>query len=48
MIINTRRDSHMEPKYFLLRLNSITDRVVEIGSEDDLVVMFVTLIPFVV
>ena len=43
---NTRRDSHVEAKYFLLRLTSITDWFVEIGAEDDLGVMFVTSIPF--
>ena len=43
---NTRRDSHVAPKYFLLRLTSLTDWVVEIGVEDDLGVMFVISMSF--
>ena len=36
MVINTRIDSQVAPKYFLLRLTSLPYRVVEIVSEDDL------------
>ena len=39
---NTRRDSHIAPKHFLLPLISLPDWVVEIESEDDLGFMFVT------
>ena len=36
MYINTIRDSHVPPKYFLLCFTSLPYQVVEIGSEDDL------------
>ena len=46
MSINKRRDPHVAPKYFLLRVTSLLDRAVEIVSEYDLGVMFVTSMSF--
>ena len=42
MAINTRRHLHVAPDYFLLPLTGLPYKVVEIGSKDDLGVMFVT------
>ena len=42
--INTRRDPHVAPKYFLIRLNGIPDRVTKIGSGYLFRYVFVTLV----
>ena len=44
--INTIRYDQLSPKYFMLHLNRLPDQVVEIGSDDDLEVIFVTSISF--